>query len=87
MYAVVFMGYLTKWLEVFPISNQETVTIAEQIFPRYRVPQRSLMQQVFYLKLMVELYQLLCIKKLNTTAYQPKTDRLVEQFIQTLIEF
>ena len=38
------------------------------------------------LRLMYELYKLLGIKKISTTAYHPHTDGLVERLNQTLID-
>ena len=41
-YAIIFMDYLTKWPEVFPAKNQNSLTIArllvEHIIPRHGVP-------------------------------------------------
>ena len=45
-YAVVFLDYLTKWAEAFPVANQSAVTIAqllvEEIFCRHGAPQELL---------------------------------------------
>ena len=35
---------------------------------------------------MIELYKLLGIQKVNTTAYHPQTDGLVERFNRTLTD-
>jgi len=37
-------------------------------------------------KLLAEVYSLMGIKKLNTAAYHPQTDGLVEQFNWTLLD-
>ena len=37
-------------------------------------------------KIMFELYKLLGIKKVSTTAYHPQTDGLVERYIRTLVD-
>lgn len=41
-YAVVFANYLTKWLEVFTVTDQSAATIAkllvEEIVSRYGIP-------------------------------------------------
>ena len=66
-YAVVMMDYLTKWLEVFPVKDQTSLTIArilvEQIVPRHRVPSELLSDRgaAFLFKLMKEVYMLLRI--------------------------
>ena len=86
------MDYLTKWPEVFATSNQEALTIAkllaEHIVPRHGVPRKLLSDRGanFLSKLMTELYRLLGIQKVNTTAYHPQTDGLVERFNRTLTD-
>ena len=89
-YAVVFMDYLTKWPEVFPVANQSALTIAtllvEKIVSRHGVPTQLLSDrgQAFMSHLINELCQYLGVKKINTTAYHPQTDGLVERFNRTL---
>ena len=89
-YVVVFMDYLTKWPEVFPVANQEALTIAkllaEKVVPVHGVPKELLSDRGtnFLSKLMEELYRLLGIKKVNSTAYHPRTDGMVERFNRTL---
>ena len=64
-YAVVFVDYLTKWLEVFVTPDQTTLTIAkllvEQIIPRHGVPKELLSDRgpAFLLKVMYDVYRLL----------------------------
>ena len=66
-YAVVMMDYLTKWLEVFPVKDQTSLSIArilvEQIVPRHRVPSELLSDRgaAFLFKLMKEVCMLLRI--------------------------
>ena len=89
-YAIVFVDYLTKWPEVFPTKDQSSFTIAkllvEHIVTRHGVPGELLSDRgkAFLSKLMYEVYELLGIKKVNTTAYHPQTDGLVERFNRTL---
>ena len=91
-YAVVFVDYLTKWLEVFAVPDQTALTIAlllvEQIISRHGVPAEILSDcgSAFLSGLMQEVYQLMGIHKLFTTAYHPQTDGLVELFNQTLTD-
>ena len=91
-YAIVFVDYLTKWPEVFPARDQSSLTIAkvlvERIIPTHGVPSQLLSDRgaAFLSKLMYELYNLLGIKKISTTAYHPQTDGLVERFNRTLID-
>lgn len=91
-YAIVFMDYLTKWPEVFPARNQNSLTIArllvEHIIPRHGIPRELLSDRgaAFLSKLMADVYKLLGLKKVNTTAYHPQTDGLVERFNRTLTD-
>ena len=91
-YAIVFVDYLTKWPEVFPARDQSALTIGkllvERIIPTHGVPSQLLSDRgaAFLSKLMYELYKLLGIKKVSTTAYHPQTDGLMERFNRTLTD-
>lgn len=91
-YAVVFVDYLTKWPEVFAVRDQTAPTIAklltEKIIPRHGVPTELLSDRGanFLSNLLAEVYSLMGIKKVNTTAYHPQTDGLVERFNRTLTD-
>ena len=91
-YAVVFIDYLTKWPKVYPTRDQSSLTIArllvEHIIPQHGVPSQLLSDRgaTFLSKIMFELYKLLGIKKVSTTAYHPQTDGLVERYIRTLVD-
>ena len=91
-YAVVFIDYLTKWPEVYATKDQTSVTIAkllvEKIVSRHGVPSQLLSDRgaAFLSGLMQELYRLLGVHKVNTTAYHPQTDGLVERFHRTLVQ-
>ena len=90
-YAVVFMDYLTKWPEVFPVADQSAATIAtllvEEIVSRHGVPAEILSDRgrCFLSGLMTEVQKLLGMHRVNTTAYHPQTDGLVERFNRTLV--
>ena len=90
-YAVVFMDYLTKWPEVFATTDQSAATIArllvEEVISRHGVPGEILSDRgkAFLSGLMKEVEQLLGFHKVNTSAYHPQTDGLVERFNRTLI--
>ena len=92
MYAVVFVDYLTKWPEVFAISDQTSPTIArllvEKVIAHHGVPSELLSDREtsFLSKLMEDVYKLMSITKTNTTAYHPQTDGLVERFHRTLMD-
>ena len=89
-YAVVFVDYLTKWPEVFATPDQSAFTIAklfvEEIVSRHGVPAQLLSDRgkAFLSQLMQEVNEVLGVKKVNTTAYHPQTDGLVERFNRTL---
>ncbi len=89
-YAVVFVDYLTKWPEVFPTSDQTALTIAkllvEEVISRHGVPAELLSDRgaAFLSTLVREMCELMGIHRLNTTAYHPQTDGLVERFNRTL---
>ena len=90
-YVAVFMDYLTKWPEAFPIPDQRAETIAplflEHIVCRHGIPEELLSDRGanFLSNLIQEICQVLGVKKLNTSGYHPQTDGLVEKFNATLI--
>ena len=89
-HVVVFQDFLTKWPLVFPVSDQKAITIArllaEKVIPVHGVPEALLSDRGTNLlsHLMLDLCKMLGIKKLNTTAYHPQTDGMVERFNRTL---
>ena len=89
-YAVVFMDYLTKWPEVYPTPDQSATTIANllvrEIVSHHGVPSELLSDRgrAFLSGLLKEVQLLLGFKKLNTSAYHPQSDGLVERFNRTL---
>ena len=91
-YVVVFVDYLTKWVEAFPTADQKAETIAkllvEQVICRHGAPERLLSDRGanFLSDLIAEVCRLLKIQKINTSGYHPQTDGLVERFHQTLIQ-
>ena len=91
-YIVVLSDYLTKWPEAFAVPDIEAVTIAEllvdQIISRHGAPRALLSDRGtnFLSKLVSEVCKLIDTKKVNTTAYHPQTDGLVERFNGTLAQ-
>ena len=89
-YAVVFIDYLTKWPEAFAVPDQSSATVAkllvEEMVSRHGVPSEVLSDrgQAFLSGLMKEVALLLGFHKINTTAYHPQTDGLVERYNRTL---
>eukprot|EP00731_Ephydatia_muelleri_P015595 Em0009g19a len=89
-YVVVFQDFLTKWPMVYPVPDQKTERIVklltEEIVPFFGVPEALLTDRGTNLlsHLMLDVCKLLGIKKLNTTAYHPQCDGMVERFNRTL---
>ena len=89
-HVVVFQDFLTKWPMVFPIPDQKAVRIArllaDEVIPTIGVPEALLSDRGTNLlsHLMMDVCKLLGIKKLNTTAYHPQCDGMVERFNRTL---
>lgn len=89
-YAIVFVDYLSKWPEVFATADQTALTVTklfvEEIVCRHGVPARLLSDRgkAFLSQLLQEVCQVMGVKKVNTTAYHPQTDGLVERFNRTL---
>ena len=86
-YAVVFMDYDqvaqystgSKCIHCCPL-------IGRRIHPSPRDTQRAaICGGCFLANLMMELYQLLGVQKLNTMAYHPQSDGLLERFNRTLL--
>ena len=85
------MDYLTKWPEVFAVANQIAETIAHalvEVISHHGVPAKlqSDCGANFLSDLLQEVYLLLGIKKVNTSAYHPQCDGLVERFNRTLTD-
>ena len=89
-YAIVFIDYLTKWPEVFATSDQTAITIArllvKNVISRHGVPAELLSDRgtAFLSRLMQAVCEVMGVHKVNTTAYHPQTDGLVERFNRTL---
>ena len=89
-YVVVFMDYLTKWVEAFAVPDQSAHTIAQLPCGADTLsawaPQELLSDRGpnFLSNLVSEICQMLKIKKVNTSGYHPQMDGLVEKFNSTL---
>ena len=91
-YVVVFTEYLTRWPEAFAVPNTDARTIARLLVnhivlthgaPRTLLSDRG---KNFLSSLVRSVCELLNTKKVNTTAYHPQTDGLVERFNHTLCQ-
>ena len=89
-YLVVFLDYLTKWVEAYPVPDQQTDTtvrlLVENIVCRHGVPEELLSDRGanFLSDLILQMCSLLDMKKVNTSGYHPQTDSLVENFNCTI---
>ena len=83
---------ITKWVEVFAVSDQKAETIAkllvEGVISRHGAPQELLSDcgANFLSALVLEVCKLFDIKKVNTSGYNPQTSGLCERFNSTLIQ-
>jgi len=70
-YIVVFVEYLTKWPEIFPVKNIEAITIAplitDEIIPRHGAPRTLLSDRGsnFLSAIVKEVCSLYSIKKIK----------------------
>jgi len=89
-YVVVFQDLLSKWPMVFPVADQKAITLVkllvEEVVPFMGVPEALLSDRGTNLlsTLMLDVCEKLGIQKLNTTAYHPQCNGLVERFNRTL---
>uniref|UniRef100_A0A3B3HAG4 Gypsy retrotransposon integrase-like protein 1 n=3 Tax=Oryzias latipes TaxID=8090 RepID=A0A3B3HAG4_ORYLA len=88
-YMLVITDYATKYPEVFPLKTikaREVAYCLVQFFSRVGLPLEILTDRGtnFLSTLLSQVYQLLGIKSLRTTAYHPQTDGLTERFNQTI---
>ena len=74
-YVLVFMDYLTKWVEAFPMVDQKADTIAklfiEHVICRHGIPEELLSDRGtnFLSDLVCDICKLLGVKKINTSGY------------------
>ena len=90
VYILVIQDSFSKWVEAYPIPNQEAKTIADTIvsqwISRYGTPYSLHSDQGsnFESSIFKEVCQLLGIEKTHTTPYHPQSDGFVERFNGTL---
>ena len=89
-YAIVFQDMFSKWPMVYPAPDQKSLRLVkllvEEIVPVFGVPEALLSDRGTNLlsHLMLDVCRLLGMKELNTTAYHPQCDGMVERFNRTL---
>ena len=88
----IFADYLTKWLQVYAVSDQTDLTIARLFVNRFVSCHRMLRQLLsvsgpaFLSKLINEICRLLGVEKTNTTACHSQVDGLTERLNRTLLD-
>ena len=87
-YVLVIADYFTKWIEAFPMANQEAGTVAnllvDKVFSRFSMPEQLHSDQgsQFESEVIAAICKLLHINKSRTTPYHPQ---VVERFNRTLL--
>jgi hypothetical protein len=85
-YLLTFIDHFTRYPEAIPITNQEASTVAKalvtQVFARHGCPQvlSSDRGTNFMSTLFQEMCKLLQIKRINSTAFNPKMQGKIERF-------
>ena len=90
-YVLVIADYFTKFVEAYAIPNEKAETVSQKLVDeficRYGIPEEIHTDQGrnFESKIFQNVCQLLGIRKTRTTAYNPKSDGMVERFNRTLV--
>ena len=87
-YVVVFTEYLTRWPEAFAVARTIARLLVNHIVLTHGAPRTLLSDRGknFLSSLVRSVCELLNTKKVNTTAYHPQPDGLVERFNHTLCQ-
>jgi len=88
-YALVFQDYLSKWPEVYALTNRRAETVAkclQDLVWRHGVPNKIIHDRAaeFLSDVLQETAELLGVRQLPTSGGHPQTDGLVERFNRTL---
>lgn len=92
-YILTFEDNLTKFMDCYPMPNQEANTVArvfyDEIISRYRIPEVLLTDQGanFTSDVFKRVCKLLKIKKIQTTAYRPQSNGALERSHRSLVEY
>lgn len=90
VYILTVIDHFTKWVELFPMRDQEAATVAKLLVDRvicvHGCPIQILTDQGanFESELFRELCKRLNIDKIRTTAYRPQTNGNIERFHATM---
>lgn len=88
---IVFVDYLTKWVEAFSLIAADSVSIAKvfvyEVISRHGTPLKLLSDRgtSFLSKFMQDVFDILKIEKISTTAYHPQCNGLTESMNKNLI--
>lgn len=91
-YILTYQDYLTRYVEAIPLPDQKAETVAKafvtEIICRHGAPKQLLtdLGSNFVSKLMMEVYKLLKIQKLQTTPYHPQANGMIERTHRVLKE-
>jgi len=89
-HVVVFQDFLLKWPLVFPVPDQNGIwlvrLLVNEVIPMFGVPEALLSDRGANLlsHVIKDVCELLGIHKLNTTAYHPQCNGMVERFNRNL---
>ena len=91
-YILIAADYFTKWVETYPLVNQEAVTVAEvlirEFISRFGVPLSLILHfdqgRNFESAVFSEMCKLLWVAKTRTTPLNTQSDGMVEHFNRTL---
>jgi len=90
-YILVVGDYWTKWMEAYAIEDQQAETVANKLVNefvcRFGVPRELHSDQGRNFESVVfqEMCRVLGIEKTRTTAYNPKSDGMVERYNRTIV--
>ena len=90
-YVVVFVDYMTKWAEAYPLPDQTAETVADyfvkEFVCRFGVPRQLHSDQgrQFESALFQRMCELLHVRKTRTTALYPQSDGQTERMNRTLL--
>ena len=91
-YLLLVVDSFTRWVEAFPMKNQESKSVAkvlfEQIFSRFGAPKKlvSDLGKQFTSNLILSLCEIFNVKKHFTSAYHPQTNSFCERNNRTIIQ-
>ena len=90
VYILTIIDHFSKWVELFPMRNQEAITVAkilvDRVICQHGCPLQILTDQGpnFESELFREICKALSVDKIRTSAYKPSTNGNIERFHATL---